>query len=439
MNFVVISDTHLGDKDCGLVVKNKNEDKYELGEFYKYFHEVMKESKANCDYMILLGDTFDFAIEGYSDAYEAGTVFLNKIVDDGFVKKGFIYIPGNHDFNLWPLIEYEANVINRLKDGQKVRKFQNSLPAVIDARSGDAKFSLYGVKPNENNGNYEYGGMYLDNLIDKEGIIFNIAYPNLYLFTKKETILFTHGHYLDTYWSLLSDYGGELTKEINKNESSDFISLDVNNMSELVDINFPLNQLASSGVGQSGKLGKIVNKVEHNLKDNKIGRVKIYITNLIRLLENSILKNWPGFLRKLAFKIIKDKFIETITEVFNNYKTPRNNKAFLKENIKRLETFYNLTVKELKSLKFSDDENRYLEYQLEKKYIEPNKIIYGHTHVPRGCDESEIIKINNKKIYTYNLGGWLSKDKKNWRGAEIFFINEKGELSSKRVKKNSNT
>ncbi len=431
MNFAVISDTHLGDKDCGLVIKNKNKDKYELGKFYEYFYKGMK---ASCDYMILLGDTFDFAIEDYSDAYEAGKVFLNKVVEDGFVRKGFIYIPGNHDFNLWPLIEYEANIINRLKDGQKVRKFQNSLPAIIDARSGNAKFSLYGVKPHENNGNYEYGGMYLDNLIDKKEITFNIAYPNLYLFTKKETVLFTHGHYLDTYWSLFSNYAGELTKKINKNESPDFISLDVNNMSEMVDINLPLNQLASSGVGQSGKLGKIVNKVEHNLKNNKIGRVDVYIINLFRLLENSILKSWPDLLRKLLFKMLKKKSIEAITEVFNNYNTPRDNKAFLKENIKRLEKFYNLTVKELKSLKFSDDENKYLEYQLEKEYIEPNKIIYGHTHVPRGCGESEVIKINNKKIYTYNLGGWLSKDKKNWRGAEIFFINDKGELSSERVK-----
>ncbi len=427
MKFSVISDTHLGDRDCGLVTKENG--KYKLGKYYGYFKENMKA----CDYMVLLGDIFDFAIEDYSDAYEAGKVFLNQIVEDGFVKKGFIYIPGNHDFNLWPLIEYEANVINRLKKGKQVRKFQNSMPAIIDARNGDAKFSLYGVHPHENNGNYEYGGMYLDNLIDKKGITFNIAYPNLYLFTKKETILFTHGHYWDTYWSFFSDYGGELTKKIDNNEPSDFISLDVNSLAELVSINFPLNQLASSGVGESGKLGQIVNQVMHNLKDNKTGRVDVYIKNLFRLLKNNLSVKYPKWLQRYILNFAKEGFVNFINKKFEEYKTPQNNEKFLRENIKKVEKFYNLTVKELKSLKVSDDDKRFLRYQLEKKYTEPQKIIYGHTHVPRGCSESEKIQIKNKDIYTYNAGGWLSKDRKNWRGAEIFFIDNDGIVSSKRV------
>ena len=429
MNFAVISDTHLGDKDCGLVVKRGS--KYHLGEYYKYFKATMNGSY---DYIILLGDIFDFAIEDYSDAYEAGKVFLNQLVKDGFVKNGFIYIPGNHDFNLWPLIEYEANIMNRLKDGQKVRKFQNSLPAIIDARNGDAKFSLYGVKPHGDNGEYKYGGMYLDKLIDKEGITFNIAYPNLYLFTKKETFLFTHGHYFDSYWSLFSDYGGELTKKIDDNESSNFISLDVNSMEELVSINFPLNQLASSGVGQSGKFGQIVNQVEHNLKDNKIGRVGVYITNLFRLLENNTLKDFPNYIKKIIFNILGGYFTKIINKVFMKYKTPQNNERFLVENIKRLEKYYALTVKELKNLKFSDDDKRFLEYQLEKRYIKPSRIVYGHTHVPRGCKYPERIKLKDREILTYNTGGWLSKDKKNWRGAEIFFINTDGDVSSRSVR-----
>jgi len=431
MNFTVISDTHLGDKDCGLVTKDKVSNKYRLGAFYKKFSEKI----AVCDYMILLGDIFDFAIEDYSDAYESGRVFLNQVVEDGFVKKGFIYIPGNHDFNLWPLIEYEANVINRLKKGKKVKKFQNSLPAIIDARDGDAKFSLYGVKPHENNGKYEYGGMYLDNLIDKKGITFNIAYPNLYLFTKDETILFTHGHYLEPYWSLFSDYGESLTQKIDKNEPSDFISLKVDTMKELVDINFPLNQLASSGVGESGKLGQIVNRVEHNLKDNKIGRVGIYTLNFIKLLEKKLLGQSPNFLKKYLFNLLRNLALDKVQQIFKAYKTPRNNEDFLKDNSERFKKFYQLTVNELTSLKGNiNDERRYLNNKLEKIYTEPKRIIYGHTHVPVSwCNLSETVKINGKTIYTHNTGGWLSKDEKNWRGAEIFFINKSGNITSTRV------
>jgi predicted phosphodiesterase len=436
MNFAVISDTHFGDKDCGLVIKNQETNKYELGSLYEDF----RGSISGCyDYLIMIGDVFDFAIEGYNDAYEIGKVFLNQVVNDGIITKGFIYLSGNHDFDLWHLIEYEANIINRLKNNRKTREFKHSLPAIIDARDGDAKFSLYGVKPHENNGVYEYGGLYLDNLIDKKGITFNVAYPNLYLFNKDETILFTHGQYFDNVWSLFSRYGGELTQKRDGDNDDYVISLDVENMKEMVSINFPLNQLTSSGVGQSGKLGQIVNQVEHNLKENKIGLINSYIMNLFDILNDDkdklFYNKLPNFARNIIVRILRSLAINRMKETVKKYNTPRNNESFLGENLDKFKFFYDLSSKELSSLKESgSNDMKFLNYSLEKKYIKPSKIIYGHTHIPQSYENNtESFNVEGKKILTYNTGGWLSLDKENFRGAEIFFITNEGVISSRRV------
>ena len=456
MIFAVISDTHFGDKDSGLVIKNKLTGKYETSEVYEAFK---RKIGIGHDYLILIGDVFDFAIEEYSDAYEIGKVFLNKVVDDGIVSKGFIYLPGNHDFDLWHLTEYEANVINRLKNGKKTREFRHSVPGIIDVRGKNAVFKLYGVTPyKDKENNSRYGGLYLDNLIEKnkelsktEQITFNIAYPNLYLFTKEETILFNHGHYLGQYWSLMSQYGKDLTKEEKGCNpelklQNNTIYLDVNNMKDMVSLNFPLNQLSSSGVGQAGKFGKIVSKVEHNLKQNKKGRVVDYINNLFKILNDNLMKNWPKFIKRILLGLIKNKLRDELLSAIAEYNEPRNNLNFLSENQERLTEFYNVTVKELKELKVSThkDKEKFLKNKLEEYLFEPTKIIYGHTHVPSPWDKSssktnsEDIKINGKEILTYNTGGWLSeaKDsegKNTWQGAEIFFINNKGEMSSTRV------
>ena len=61
-------------------------------------------------------------------------------------------------------------------------------------------------------------------------------------------------------------------------------------------------------------------------------------------------------------------------------------------------------------------------------------MIYGHTHEVIPADKPFIMegldKLNGDDLIVYNTGGWLKYKNKS---AEIFFINEKGKISSENI------
>lgn len=124
----IISDTHLGDPKSAMA------NKIGVGKRYGKFQSIIKENLgSNIDYLVLLGDIMDFAVSSYQEAYEAGRQFFIRLKRDNIAQE-IIYVPGNHDFDIWHAIEYEVNVINKIMNCKLVELFRFSVPGIIDDR-----------------------------------------------------------------------------------------------------------------------------------------------------------------------------------------------------------------------------------------------------------------------------------------------------------------
>ena len=115
MRIAVISDTHFGDEHCTLVGVDR-QGTPEIGPAYRAF----KNAVGHADYLILLGDIFDFSVTSYENAYEQAKIFFKKVQEDNLVKQ-LIYIPGNHDYDIWHTVEHQVNVINQLFAGVELQ------------------------------------------------------------------------------------------------------------------------------------------------------------------------------------------------------------------------------------------------------------------------------------------------------------------------------
>ncbi len=272
MKFVVISDTHFGDPDSTLFVCDRN--RTVPGSNYSRF---LEEAGKNNDYLILLGDVMDFAIRSYDEAYSIAQGFFRRVQRDKIADQ-MIYIPGNHDEDIWHTVEHEVNIMDRIGDGDIPQKFKMSLPGVIDDRSSSKKVRLMlpGVDERKIGGKIGYGGLFLDKITGKGGkqTRFNFVYPNLYVVSDSGSVLITHGHYFETYWSLLSEWVPEIL-------GSDLQIPIPMILKDMVSLNFPTNQLSCSGVGQAGQLTDAIRNAEIDIRNRDMDSIKQYLDRFV--------------------------------------------------------------------------------------------------------------------------------------------------------------
>jgi predicted phosphodiesterase len=430
MKLSIISDTHLGDPLCTLVTKNGKS--LAEGPKYKDFREA---AGTNNDYLILLGDILDFSVTSYENAYKAGKVFFSLIQKDKIAEQ-IIYVPGNHDYDIWNIVENEVNIIHQIKHGRLPRKFKMAVPGILDDRTGSKTRGLILPGINKNKyGRYNYGGLFLDSITREwdnktktsfgEPINFLFAYPNLYLVTDKESILMTHGHYFDSYWSLLSKYAPAIF-------NSDLKIGSKMDIAELVGINFPLNQLACSGVGQAGILSDLISELQSQIKRGEIKKAKEYLDNLDDYLDENVFvnKKWYQFANEAVSDLISNKVKEIITDTISNQKETRYNEQFLDnpEVKERFIDYYRACLVEIEDLE------RFYNISIPK----PNTLIFGHTHEPisygkRAC-RNLIYQIHD--INLFNTGGWLLKENgksKVFCGAEVFKYDSGKSINSESI------
>jgi predicted phosphodiesterase len=421
MKVAIISDTHFGDPMCSLVRRADGRRGYEIGPKYEEFKEIVGSKN---DYLILLGDIFDFSITKYADAYGASQVFFSRIRADKIAEE-IIYIPGNHDFEFWHWVENEVNIIKQIEGGNPPRDFRWSVPGVIDSRTDAINRGFYlpnVTRKKDGDHKHPYGGLFLDNLTKKK-IPFNVAYPNLYILTDSMSILLTHGHYLELYWALL----GEIAPKILGGDLGIGQFLD---LTELVAVNFPLNQLASSGVGQAGPLTDSIRLIQRKIKDGDLDAIKRYLDNLDDNILDPLFKygKWDPreFLTDQGIDMLKKKLLKTT----GGLKETRYSEEFLKDPSvhERFKTYFLASIAELETL--ADNYG----YNKPSDISYPTQVIFGHTHRPIPWDDNHLkTRIENTTVRLHNTGGWLfrldEQGRKVFVGAEIFIF-DNGQMSS---------
>ena len=105
MRLAVISDTHFGDALGTLVTNGDADSSPRLGPAYP----ALKRAVGRVDYLILLGDILDFSVASYEKAYKQARVFFKAVQEDGMARQ-MVYVPGNHDFDIWHTVEHQVNV-----------------------------------------------------------------------------------------------------------------------------------------------------------------------------------------------------------------------------------------------------------------------------------------------------------------------------------------
>ncbi|HVN96638.1 MAG TPA: metallophosphoesterase, partial [Syntrophorhabdaceae bacterium] len=217
MKFAIVSDMHFGYDKCVLLDEDK-QGNISRSDKYREFAKAVGEDN---DYLIVVGDVFDFSVASYEKAYRHGKNFFDWIRQDKLVKLSsskknsygpVVYVAGNHDADVWHIVQHERSVINRFnhKPAQLPKEYQHSVPGILDLRHGSRGFWLRNTTVNTAPGEDSYGGMFLDNITDPK-TVFYFAYPNLYIvFDDSTSVLVTHGQYLESYWSL----AGELATNV---------------------------------------------------------------------------------------------------------------------------------------------------------------------------------------------------------------------------------
>lgn len=415
MKLAIISDTHLGAELCTLV--EKSGDKYIPG---PKFQALMDGAGTENTYIILLGDILDFSVASYENAYSAAKTFFTLIKEHNIADQ-IIYVPGNHDYDIWGVVEYEANIIYQLNNCRLPRKFRMAAPGILDDRkdSEHPGLSLPGVE-RRTDGHYRYGGLFLDSITRKQNdnkdngdSHFIFAYPNLYLITEDESFLMTHGQYFEVYWQLLSEFAPEIFKgdlEIGK-------EVDIR---EFVSLNFPFNQLACTGVGQAGVLSKAISNLQLQVNKGEVEKAKEYLNNLDDYIDENVFDfhHWYQFLNEMCTDLISNKLKSKLIDLISSQKETRFDKEFWKDPgvIKRVQNYYSACRAEINNLNTN--------YKASLPY--PRVLIAGHTHDPISWNSPDAPKIQispGTGLKVYNTGGWLWKidgQSKVLCGAEIF-------------------
>lgn len=424
MRVAIISDTHFGDSNCALVTRDGN-GRYIPGPKYA---ELRQALGGKVNYLVLAGDVFDFSIASYDEAYGYARAFFQWLRAEDLAER-IIYLAGNHDADMWFIQLHQVHVINRVIDHRLPKEFRHSVPAIIDDRQGAARFFLHGIESRPES-EPPYGGLFLDHLTEPD-TNFNFAYPNLYIVTDRDTVLVTHGHYLESYWSGL----GTLMLAVAADDLglTDQGQMDIGN---LVQLNYPLNQLACTGVGQAGILtDRVVRPLEVNFQTRNLGRAKKYLDRL-QIWLNGRLTCRGGLccrIRKLVCRWFLGWVKAQAFEKLGDLKPARRRNDFARSELRLIEAYYRACLKELEKV------NR----QGPVIVPSPNRIIFGHTHEPVGWEDEKVcFELEPglgdgavRHVSMHNTGGWLYEDMARSRfcGAEVFLYETGSGFSSVRI------
>ena len=383
MKTVVATDLHLGDPKCWLTQdRNAKADR-----FVECFGK-------ECDYLILAGDVFDIAVADIKDVFDVATGFFNRLRELKLeVRQAIVYMPGNHDFDLWETFQRHHNVVGNM------RAFQWSIPGVFSEL--DASFLLPGRKSNPQ----DYDVPFLRALTGFRTIL---AYPNLYYVRAAGDIhLITHGHYFDGYWSLLGNAAAAVDNTEMKLDHPPALSLE-----ELVQFNFPLNQLTCTGVGQVGKLTGYVRWLQAKVYGKEFSQVDPDLWRLTRFAfqgRKGILEHlWKPLAQIASFLLLRHYLKES--------DSPRDMKEYLKKQQGQIGRFLDATRHEMQT-----------RLQLDPSLL--RHVTFGHTHDPIPAQGSADVATPLGDIPFSNTGGWL----KGGAGAEVHVYESGKPLWSVRV------
>ncbi len=390
---VVLSDLHLGAPDSLLAPKAMDASAYQATLDRLLFAPLRAQIPGGAKFLVVNGDVHDFALQTYGDAFAAGAAFFKAVVASGLFKE-IVYIPGNHDHDVWSLLEEENNVTSQLSKGALPTEFSRVQAGVLDARAGS--LHLPGVTP-------PYGDFFLKGLFQigaatrtpQPSLPINVVYPNLYVTGGSEAarpLLVTHGHFFFFPWVILTEMFPR-NLGIDKGYS----------LADLETINAPITELAWTALGQAGKLTAAARRVYAGIEANNTGPVDSVLDEMGEYLDEKKWnyhswdpREWASDAAIKGLKWILEKFIEDAVTGSSDH---RGNASCLDEaeTQERIRNYLALSRSQFSDLQPGNA-------------LLPSAVIFAHTHVPIRPDHNASLTVGwqgtNYLVRFYNSGGW---------------------------------
>ncbi len=256
-----------------------------------------------------------------------------------------------------------------------------------------------------------YNGGYLNKLwIDKtrqdwEKQEFAIAYPNVYVVGEdpNQSFLLTHGHYFDPFWSLLGEIAICAAHPHLKGLSVS--QPGAVNISEWVQLNYPLNVLGSAAIGQSGIFSKLARKIQVDVSSHTIGDEEKMLDELFKYLDSQLeFKGLFKWFKEGGSDICLDKIKAWLKKELTDIKGARNNSEYFTDpRCKQVENYINASIREINQMALGAT------HIAVPKPI--TRLFFGHTHIStKKVDGPKTIEVGgpSNPVLCYNSGGWLN-------------------------------
>ena len=376
IRYVCLSDLHLGADNS--ILTSIRPDSIEvdplrpdpvLCHLVACLHHLIKQNESSQKPMLVLnGDILELAL---SDTNTAAMVF-ERFIDlvfpedgDDLFDKHILYLPGNHDHHIW----------ESARETQYVHFISTlELRATLEAPWHITKM----VRPKLIK---EY---FLTSLLRRHphlrDAIVQVVYPNYALFDEngQKCIIFSHGHYIEAIYSLMSTLNTMMFPDRKKPTT----------MQDLEAENFAWVDFFWSTMGRSGDVGQDIGLLYDKMQDKQQFEQLLdhFVTNLA---EQGNLPHWLQGTEVTGLKLL----VKLILSRLSLFASKRLEQPLSPDAIQGLKSFIEGPLRK--------------QLLTEHQQVIPgdSTFIFGHTHKP--FQQSMEFEGYPAPINVYNSGGWV--------------------------------
>ena len=332
-------------------------------------HLIEKNESPQKPVLVLNGDILEMAL---SDVNKAAMVF-ERFIELVFPKDAealfdehILYIPGNHDHHIWESARETqyVNFISTIEPGAALKAPWHTTKMVAPDP----------VK--------EY---FLTNLLKRRphwgNTVVQVVYPNYALFTSDEQkcIIFSHGHYVESIYSLMST----LNTMIFPNRKKPTMIWDIEAE------NFAWVDFFWSTMGRSGDVGQSIGLLYDKMQDQQQFEKLIdnFVTSLVE--QSNYLPHWLEGVEVAGLKLFVKLILSRVSQLES----------------KRLDQYLSPDARQ--GLKFFMEVPLREQLLVEHQQVIPQDItfIFGHTHKP--FQQLMDFEGYPAPVSVYNSGGWV--------------------------------
>lgn len=394
IKYIVLTDLHLGAENSlmtNLVKGGYQTDTSQPSPVMKCLVDCLRQlltinESGSKPKLILNGDLMELALTTMNDASMAFQRFIELVLPEDDAQRMFdpeiLFIPGNHDHNLWETSRYNHYIdnIKKMVPGEKIVHLAHATrmfeaPVMVNY----LLTCLVQMYPHLKQLNADI----------------KVAYPAFAeLHPKKDKcVIFSHGHFIESLYTLMTTVDEMFFPERPKPSSLNEIEMQ----------NFAWIDFFWSTMGRSGIVGKDIQLLYDKIQD------EMEVKKLIdRFAKNISLKRKNWFMRWVEYKVLKEVLMLTIARQASN---ERNQEGILSGDCNEgLRKYMEIFIR------------NEIEFELQNKAPNDITFLFGHTHKP--FQQSMTFAGYPAPVKVYNSGGWVvdTVDTMSYHGGSIILV-----------------